>query len=248
MNSASDKHTNQIENEVKLRDQVYLRIPVKTRIITVQDNLENIINEYIVNYTKEDKISSIFAVCLASKIVCICTPKYRFHKDEIKIGLLARIVEKFVTYHPNDFGYKNARKIQLAIKIVGLPRFVLAVVIGGIMKFIFRKPGYFYIIAGNNISKIDGFIPDDFPDPEGIGQYGYIIPRTKELNELCDNLEIKFSIPFMITDSNNIDDHLIGVSKILREKYSLDELKSLIKGNPHGQNNLTPILLFINKE
>ena len=242
-----EEHKEQVINEVRLRNRSYLRIPIKTRIITVQDQLEDIVSDYVVNKNK-DKMSSIFAVCLASKIVCICTPKYRFHKDKIKIGLFARIVEKFVTYHPNDFGYKNARKIQLAIKIVGLPRFVLAVVIGGIMKFIFRKPGYFYIIAGNNISKIDGFIPDDFPDPEGIGQYGYVIPKTKELNDLCDGLESKFNIPFMITDSNNIDDHLIGISKTLREGYSIEELKSVVKGNPHGQNNLTPILLFINKE
>lgn len=213
-------------------------VAIKTHTILPNEKIEEIIEKYVDKDLKEKDI-----IILASKIISICTPKYRFKMNEIKVSWFAKFVTKFIKKydHPIDPGFKVPHKVQLALNIVGLPRFILAIIIGAIMKFLFKKPGYFYRVAGHNISKIDGFIPEIYP--EGLKEYGFVVPTKKEAIKICNDLTKKFGYNFVITDSNDFDDHLIGYSTNLLSSFSENELKEIIKGNPHGQDNQTPIVI-----
>ncbi|MCS7317985.1 MAG: hypothetical protein NZZ41_06750 [Candidatus Dojkabacteria bacterium] len=229
------------KNNIKLlsNNTKYIIQKIKTRTILPNDNLEQIIKDYI----PVKSLSTKDIVIIASKIVSICTPKYRFKMNEIKVTWLAKFVTKFIKKydHPIDPGFKVPHKVQLAINLAGLPRFILAVIIGGILKFVFKKPGYFYIIAGNNISKIDGFIPEIYP--EGLKEYGFIVPNQKEAIRICNDLTEKFNINFVITDSNDFDDHLIGFSDNILKIMNKKNIQELISGNPHGQDTNTPLII-----
>lgn len=225
-------------NDQRAKNRGGLKIvAVKTEVITPDQTIYNVLDKYL---PKND--SNIKIVILASKIIAICTPNLRIKITDVKVSPLARFVTKFIKrYHPVDPGFKVPEKVQVALNIVGLPRFLFALFGGAIMKFLFRKPGYFYKIAGNNIGKIDGFIPELYPD--GLKDYGFLVPSTEEANKICMELEGKYGYGFVITDSNDFDDHLIGYSEKINATFTRDQLMELISGNPHEQDNLTPIVL-----
>ena len=73
---------------------------------------------------------------------------------------LARMIVKYVTKNDNgDIGYSHPKKMQVAIEEVGYPRMVAAVVGGGLSKFVLRRRGDFYRIAG--LGSVDTIVTDE---------------------------------------------------------------------------------------
>lgn len=229
--------TEQIEGRevfAYLNGRKFARYPIKTRLILFDEDLIKIIKEYSVPHFKEGDL-----FCIASKVVSI-TRGFYVKEEDVKVGWLARFLVRFVKKWPDDPGFAVPRKIQLAIREAGWLRFSLAVFIGGFLKLIGIK-GWFYRIAGHNVNAIDGFLPPEFYPPKLRG-YGFLAPKNPEA--ICNEIEEKLGMPTIILDGNFIDNNICGVSKSVKERFNLNELETILKGNPQGQSGNTPMLII----
>lgn len=216
---------------IEVNNEKWARYPVKTHFIKESDNLEEIIEKYVLPFAQK---SDIIGLC--QKIVSIIQKRVVYKKD-IKLGFWAKFLSKFVKKTTTGFGVGNPLKMQVAINLAGLPRILFAGFCGAICK-IFGVSGVFYKVVGHQISQIDGFYGRAFPEYADIGILG---PRG--CDALCDNLQRKFNLSFIIADVNDLGGNILGKSKDLKIKEKL--LLQILKGNPAGQSNQqTPIIII----
>ena len=207
---------------------------IKTHFITTNDNLEHIIEKYVLpqNTAKSD------IVVLCQKIVSITQKKIIYRKD-IKLGFWAKFLSKFVKKTPYGFSVGNPLKMQVAIDLAGLPRILLACICAALGKIIGIK-GVFYKVAGHQISQIDGFYGQAFPEYNNMAMLGF----SKEFGDnLCNKLRKKYFLSFAIADINDIGGNIIGTSSDIKDKTKL--ILDLLKDNPASQSNQqTPIIIL----
>lgn len=216
----------------------WARYPVKTRLALIDDDLNQFLKESAKPYYKEGDI-----MCLASKVVSICKGFY-VKESDLKVTWFAKFLTRFVKKWPHDPGFAIPQKIQVAMNIVGIPRFVFAMIGGVIMKLL-GKPGWFYRLAGHNIGAIDGFVPEMYPEP--LRGYGFLAPTNPD--QIADEIERDLEMQTAILDGNNVDQIVLGMSKGLIDRFggdyknSKEHLLKIISGNPQGQTGNTPVLI-----
>lgn len=215
-----------------LGEKKFVRYPIKTKLVLIGDKLHDVLDEFAKPYYEKGDV-----LCIASKIVSI-TEGYYIKEEDIKISWLAKFLVRFVKKWPNDPGFALPQKIQWSMDIVGMPRFILAMFVGGILKYL-GKPGYFYRIAGHEIRSIDGFIPE-FYDKRLQG-YGFIAPDNS--HKIANEIEQKYGMATAILDGNNVENVILGMSDAVKAKFSHNELLEVLKGNPQDQFGQTPLLL-----
>ena len=220
--------------EVKLEKKVngitYLRHPLKTHLITKDDILSDVIKKYVMPHS--EKGDTVF---LSERMVAI-TQNRLIHEDDIKATWLSKLLIKFVKKWPNDPGFRNAKKMQLVIDIVGVPRILLASLVSA-----FTKPlgirGLFYRICGNQVSEIDGFAPGTIPPYDK-----YAVLGPEDPDKVCEELHDKFDLDFTIIDANNIDVAILGTNKDI--KMNREDLRLVFLDNPIGQGlEQTPVCI-----
>ena len=215
---------------VEVESQKWARYPVKIHFVTTDDTLENILTLYVLSYSQKEDI-----VVLGQKIVSILQKRVVYKKD-IKVGRWAKFLSGFAQKTPYGFGIGNPLKMQLALQIAGLPRILFSALISGALK-IFGIKGVFYHLAGNQISRIDGFYGESFSQ---YAEMGILAPEN--CDKLCQALKEKHGLSFLVGDVNDFDPVILGKSSDLigKEKMSIQ----LVKDNPAGQSNYqTPILI-----
>jgi F420-0:gamma-glutamyl ligase-like protein len=209
----------------------WARYPLKTHFIGVTDKLEDIIEKYVLPFVKESDI-----VVLGQKIVSILQGRIIYKKD-VRVGFWAKFFSKFVKKTPAGFSVGNPLKMQVAINLAGLPRIFFAGIISTISK-IFRIYGIFYRIAGHQISQLDGFYGEAFPQYVEIGILG-----PQNCDELCQQLRDRYGFSFLVADINDLGGNILGRNKELKGKEKL--ILEILKDNPAGQSNeQTPILIL----
>jgi len=209
----------------------YQRIPIKTHFITISDNLNSIISKYVLPVTEKNDI-----IVLCEKIVSIIQNRV-VHKRDVKLGFWAKFLSKFAQKTPYGFSVGNPLKMQVAINLAGLPRILLACFCSGIAK-IFGISGTFYKVADHQISQIDGFYGEAFPQYAEMGILG-----SKDSDNVCEELRNKFGFSFVIADVNDLGRNIIGRSQDLKEKDKI--ILEALKDNPAGQSNQqTPIIIL----
>jgi len=212
----------------------YNRYPIRTSFITVSDNLNSIISKYILPDAEKDDI-----IVLCEKIVSIIQNRVVYKKD-IRLGFWAKFLSKFAKKTPYGFSVGNPLKMQVAINLAGLPRILLACFCSGIAK-IFGISGTFYRVAGHQISQIDGFYGEAFPQYAEMGILG-----SKDSDKVCQELRNRFGFSFVIADVNDLGRNIIGRSQDLKEKDKI--ILEALKDNPAGQSNQqTPIIIIRKK-
>ena len=213
--------------------RTFRRTPVKTHLVGIGEDLAGVIALY-----SAEQITPGTTLCLSQKFVSICDRNLR-HISEVHDTWLARLIVKYVTKNDNgDIGYSHPKKMQVAIEEVGYPRMIAAVVGGGISKFVLRRSGDFYRIAGNHISEIDGFNPDAMPP---FDQYAMLPPPDPD--GVCEALARRFGCAAYIIDGNNINVEVVGRSANL--PMSLTVARGVMLDNPMGQGDeLTPVFLI----
>lgn len=214
---------------------VYDRIPVLTPLVQIGGDLHKVIQDTAAQHFQEGDI-----LVLSEKMVGI-TQERVVHQSEIKVSWLAKLIAKFVVKYPDDVGWENPMKVQVAIKQVGYPRTILAVIVGGIMKYIFRQPGWYYRIMGRDVAAIDGFNPIAIPP---FNEYALLAPA--EPDKVSTELEKKFGVPVAIVDASNITTHILGRSEDF--PYTESEFIDIVEGNPMGQGDEQTPMLIIRKQ
>ena len=226
---AGAKQFNRVK--AKLFNRVNL---IKTHFITADDNLENIIEKYV----SPGASGKSDIVVLCQKIVSITQGKIIYRKN-VKLGFWAKFLSKFVKKTPYGFSVGNPLKMQVAIDLAGLPRILFACVCAMFGK-IFGIKGVFYKTAGHQISQIDGFYGQAFPEYNDMAMLGF---SEKFANNLCDKLTAKYNLSFAIADINDIGGNIIGASANIKDKTKL--ILDLLKSNPAGQSSQqTPIIIL----
>jgi len=216
---------------IVVEGQTYLRYPIKTSFILPQQDLNKVIEKYVLPIAVTGDI-----IVLGEKIVALSQNRVIYKKD-LKVGFTAKFLAKFVKKTPHGFSVGNPLKMQTAINIAGLPRVVFASLIAGVGK-LFGLKGLFYRAVGNQISQIDGFYGKFFPQYAELG----ILPAIKT-NELCQNLSKTYDLAFAVADINDLGGTIVGISDSLKSKKNL--LLQILSDNPAGQaNEQTPIIII----
>lgn len=212
----------------------WTRYLIKTHFIGVDDNFEEIVEKYILPLVRDNDI-----VVLCQKIVSIIQKRIVYKKD-IRVSFWAKFLSKFVRKTSAGFSVGNPFKMQVAINLAGLPRILFASFFGFLFK-IFGITGMFYRLAGHQISQIDGFYGEAFPEYSEMGILG---PVGCDL--LCDNLKEKFNFSFVVADINDLGGNILGISKNLKGKEKL--LLQILKDNPAGQSTQQTPIVILKKE
>ncbi len=219
----------------RVGDRAFQRVPIKTHKVLFGEDLAGVIAKYAA-----DQLTPSSTLCLSEKFVTICQNNVR-HISTVHDSWLARLIVRYVTQYPNDIGYSHPKKMQVAIDLVGYPRILVAVILGGLSRLLLRRRGDFYRIAGHRIAEIDGFNPDAM---EPFDQYAMLPPQKPD--ETCDELAARFGCGCYIIDGNNINVEVIGASRNL-STFKIDRplARQLMLDNPMGQNDeLTPIFIL----
>lgn len=209
----------------------WFRYPVRTHFILPKDNIDEIIEKYILSDVKTSD-----NVVFSQKIISILENRIIYRKD-VKVGFWANFLSKFVKKTPYGFSVGNPLKMQVAIDMAGLPRIIFSGIIGFIGKLI-GLPGTFYKLAGHQINQLDGFYGVSFPQYADMGILGF-----KNCDDFCNKLRDKYGFSVIVADINDLGGNILGRGSDLKGKDKL--FLKILKDNPGGQSNeQTPILIL----
>jgi F420-0:gamma-glutamyl ligase-like protein len=210
----------------------YLRLPVKTRILTAQDDILEIIDQYAKELLEEDDIISISESPLA------ITQGRAIPVKDIKIGWIAKLLWRFVANVKYGIGLRSPTSMQCAVDEVGGLRILFAAFVGALGRLVGRKgKGDFYRIAGMQAALIDAATTSPVPPYNEC-----VIKGPKEPQKVAQRIKDTIGHPAAIMDINDIGGcWMIGGSKGLDKKF----MEKVMKDNPQGQGDeLTPICLI----
>ncbi len=214
---------------IKVGNEFFVRIPIKTRLITSQDTIEETISQYLttINLKEQD------IIFISEKIIAILQ-KRAFPVNEVKASSLAKFLSKFVSKRPGGIGLAMPETMQIAIDEVGFFRIFLAL-LGALITKPFGIKGFFYIIAGDGARAIDG------PTSNTIPPYNrYIVKGPKNPNKIAENIAEVIKRPVAIVDANDRGIRVLGISKHFNLNKKL--VREALKDNPLGQSSQsTPI-------
>ena len=128
----------------------YLRLPIPTHLITDQDNICDVAQQYGAPLLQPGDVLFISEKCVA------CTQKRAIPMEEIKPRKLAYTLSKYVTKTPHGIGLGMPETMEYALRECGTLRILFAAFVSVIGKKIFRRKGWFYKVAGYKARSIDG--------------------------------------------------------------------------------------------
>jgi len=210
----------------------YERIAVQTHLIHIKEPLDPVFDKYV-----KPVLQPGDWLAVSEKFVTISQGRV-IHHSVVRPGMLAKLLVKGVTKHPDDVGYSDPRKMQVAIMQAGWFRMLFAMIGGTFSRFVLRRRGDFYRIAGPRISEIDGFSPATVKPFDEFAMLGPADPDAAAV-ALSTHLG---GVPVAIVDANNINVEVLGTSPA----FPVDDttVREVLLDNPLGQNDeLTPIIV-----
>ncbi len=221
--------TKVFEPIITVAGRQFARIPVKTKILTAEDRMADIIREFALPQMKPGDIVTISESPLA------ITQGRAIPVSELKIGILARILWRFVAKVPYGIGLRAPASMQCAIDECGAGRIILAAAAGAIGK-LFKFKGLFYIVAGMQAALIDAAETSPVPPYNETVIKGPLEP-AKAAQEIADELGIRVAV----MDINDIGGcWMIGASEGVSKHF----MERVMKDNPQGQGDeLTPLCI-----
>ncbi len=214
---------------IEVNGKTYTRIAIKTHLISDKDNIIEIAD----NYTKGIRSSKDMLI-ISERIVAISQGRSFLIKD-IRPGVWANFLYKFVTKNPGGIGLRSPHTMQLALQEAGLLRILMACFFSVLTKP-FGLKGVFYHIAGNGLNAIDG--PCDYTlYPGNISAKLGPKNAPKVAQELSDAL----NLDVVIIDANDLGRRVEGASRNADKKFA----EEAFRDNPLGQRDeQTPMALI----
>jgi len=213
--------------EIQADGDTYLRFPIRTHVVTKDDDALRVIQKYAAEYLKDGDV-----LCISERVVAI-TQGRSYHIDSVKPSKLASFLVRFVHKSPYGIGLGSPVTMELAIREVGTLRILLAACAAAVTKPLGIK-GVFYRVGGRAIAAIDG--PCDYTLPP-YNKYATLAPKhpVKTAKMLAD----KIGHPVAIIDANDLGFALMGASE---QRLNHEFLAQVFKDNPLGQSSeQTPI-------
>ena len=246
----------QLDIDVKGRD--YRRYSLRTDMVNDKTELESFVTKRLTQFfatlqatggEHADMWERPWHLFMSEKIVAISQGRSYFIWD-IKPGIFARLLSRFVVKTPHGIGLGSPWTMQLAIREAGLPR-ILCASLGGVVGKLLGHKGWFYILAGSDVRAIDG--PTEYSVyPSNVS--AKLPPKDPDVvaQQLTD--AIKKDLPAELTtnfrgvvviDANDLGRNVLGHNVVM----STDELEEVFADNPLGQGSeRTPLCVVFDKE
>jgi hypothetical protein len=208
------------ERVIEVDGIAYMRIPIRTHVITQADSLDTVFAEYITPHLRAGDIAFFSEKAVA------CTQSRAIKMVDIKPRKLAVILSNRVHKSPWGIGLGIPETMEMALQECGTPRILFAAFVSVIGK-LFRQTGWFYHVAGPKARGIDG--PCDYTLPP-YNEYVVLTPLNPD--ESARIIKKSIGVPSIIVDSNDKGCHILGASDINLDKNLL--CRTLLD-NPMGQ-------------
>lgn len=216
---------------ISVNNKSYLRLPIKTDILTSDDDIIDIIRKFT-----KGIIQSADIIVISESPLAITQGRAIPEKD-IRPGFLAKILWRFVSRVKYGIGLRSPTSMQCAIEEVGSFRILFAAIIAGFARLIGRKgKGDFYKLAGKQAALIDAAHTSPVPPYESC-----VIKGPKAPEKVAMKIKYEIGNECAIMDINDIGGcWMIGGSNGIDSKL----LEEIMKDNPQGQGaELTPFCL-----
>jgi hypothetical protein len=215
----------------------YERLPLKTHLVTVKDNLLELIEKYVEPLLKPNDY-----IFISEQIVAITQGRIILIRD-VKPSKLAKFIARkisvnFGTKKFRGFGLGTPQATQLAIQEVGAWRIILGAAVAAITKP-FGIKGMFYRIIGPKAKAID--CPASY-DLWPYHQYAKLAPERP--SAVAKSIAEKTGYETVIIDANYIGVEVLGKSS---NNVADDFAKKVFRDNPLGQSNEQTPLCIIRK-
>jgi hypothetical protein len=204
------------------------KIPVRTHLVGYGDNAVEVVDKYTRPVRKAGDV-----ILVTSKVVSLCQGR-TVPFDDLRVGLWARVLWRFVSKPPYGFGAVGIpEKMQAAIDLVGLPRVLWAAFVSAVTKLWGRR-GAFYKVAGHGVAEIDGTRRESFEPLIRLIVYG-----PAEGDALADAIKARTGCEAAIIDAGDYGNcDCLGHSAGLEPRW----VESICTDNPLGQQlEQTPV-------
>ena len=204
-------------------DISYQRLPIKTHLITDSDDIIAVAEQYATPVLSDaDDVLFISEKCVA------CTQGRAIFLKDIKPRKLAVWLSNHVTKTPHGIGLGMPETMECALVECGVLRILFAAFISVIGKKIFRKKGWFYVIAGYKARSIDGPCHNTIPPYNQCVVLGPLEP-----DKVAKRIAEKIGYRTIIVDINDLEGQILGVSDSSMDKTLYVRI---LKDNPLGQD------------
>lgn len=195
---------------------------IKTKVVTDDDMLTDIIEDYAKPVLEEDDI-----FFLSEKMVA-CTQGRAIPLSSIEPSFLARFLSSFVTKSEAGIGLAMPETMQCAIDECGTVRILFAAVVGMFGK-ILNKKGWFYTVAGYRAACIDGPCHNTIPPYNECVVLAPLEPdkTAAGISEMLGGKAV------FIVDANDYGVQILGCAAPVLDK---NRILSLLRQNPLGQS------------
>ncbi|MBI4089012.1 coenzyme F420-0:L-glutamate ligase [Candidatus Kaiserbacteria bacterium] len=212
----------------------YLRLPIKTRLIRVGDNLMELLTEYAAPHLTPGDL-----LFVSEKIVCVTQGRI-IHRDAVKTSWLARLLASKVrnyvgTPQFRGLGHGTAPAMQLLIEEAGYPRTLFAAAVSALTRPL-GIGGAFYYLVGKQAKSIDcpmSWTIEEFKE--------YAKRAPLDPNGVARKIKECFGVETAIVDANYRGAFSLGKSSAISEKFICE----LLADNPAGQDSeMTPFFII----
>ena len=198
----------------------WLRIPVKTHLITKEDDMADVVVRYPKPLMREGDILFISEKAVA------CTQSRAIPMEDIRPRKLAVTLSRYVTKTPAGIGLGIPETMEMALQECGTPRILFAALCSVIGKLL-GKRGWFYIVAGPKARGIDGPTEGTIPPYDH-----YVVLTPADPMGTSKKLAQALGHPVAIVDINDLGANILGFSE---KEPSMAFLAKALGDNPLGQ-------------
>jgi F420-0:gamma-glutamyl ligase len=209
-----------------LSGEVYARHPVRTHLVTADDDAVDVVAHYATPVGGDVRL-----VAVSERMVAI-TQGRSHPMTEIHPGRLARLLVRFVTRPGYGIGLGTPQTMQLAIDEVGPVRILAAAMVSAVTKPL-GTHGLFYRIAGPQAAAIDGPTSYTIPPYNQAATLGPSDPHGA-----ARAIAARIGRAVAVIDANDAGCNVLGMSPGVDRRF----VSRLFADNPLGQaREQTPI-------
>jgi len=224
--------------EIDVDGVAYLRLPIKTPLITEKDDIPALLEKYVAPHLQAGDVLYV------SEKALTVTQGRIINMNDIKPTKFARFLSRRVrnNYGTKDFkgfGHGTPMAMQLFIEEAGYPRVFFAAAVSAVTRP-FGVKGAFYYLCGKRAKSVD--CPMSFSILE-YAHYAKLAPANPD--RVAREIREKFGCEAVILDANYIGAFSLGKStRAISEKF----IGKLFRDNPLGQSDeMTPFCIVRKK-
>lgn len=170
------------------QDQVYARLPIRTHVITDQDDLVEVVAHYTAGLVKPGDV-----VALSESMVAIAQGRAIIYSS-VRPSIIARFLCRFPKKHGS---LATPQAMQLAIEDAGKLRVLAGAFAAGVGRLIGRR-GWFFVVAGRHLAYMDD-IAGTLPPYDR-----HIVLGPKNPDSLARRIHARIGADVAIVDVNDI--------------------------------------------